>query len=76
MVCVVKDSQGNEYDLSPLVKTDGNWVVTKDGVTYYINICRVLHQTEETSGCPSNSSACMKKKEAHGTVTSIGEWGI
>jgi hypothetical protein len=74
MVCVVKDSQGNEYDLSPLVRTDGNWVVTKDGVTYYINICRVLHQTEETSGCPSNSSACMKK--ADGTVTSIGEYVI
>ena len=71
MECAAKDSQGNEYDLSSLVKTDGNWRVTKDGITYYINICRVLHQTKETSGCPTKSSVC--KKFANGTGINIGK---
>jgi hypothetical protein len=72
MECAVRDSLGNEYDLSPLVKTDGNWHVTKNGKDYYINICRVLHQTEATSGCPTRSSVCVKF--ANGTGVNIGEW--
>ena len=70
----MKDSQGNEYDLSPLVRADSNWHVTKDGITYYINICRVLHQTENTKGCPTKSSVC--KKFSNGTGVNIGEYLI
>ena len=71
MECAAKDSHGNEYDLSSLVKTDGNWMVTTKDGTYYINICRVLHRTEKTSGCPTKSSVC--KKFANGTGINIGK---
>ena len=72
MECAVRDSKTHrEYDLSPLVKTNDNWVVMKDGRTYYINICRVLHRTKDTSGCPAKSSVCMKLKNA--TEVSIGK---
>ena len=70
MQCVVKDSKGNEYDLSPLVKSPGNWKVTEDKSTYYINICRVLHRNDEVSDCPAASSVCMKLE--NGTAISIG----
>lgn len=73
MQCVVKDSKGNEYDLSPLVKSTDNWKVTgtKNEATYYINICRVLHRNDEVSDCPAKSSACKKLK--NGTGINIGK---
>ena len=73
MQCAIEDSKGDEYDLSPLVKSNGNWKVrgTKNKATYYINICRVLHRNKEVSGCPAKSSACMKFD--NGTAINIGK---
>ncbi|XP_028412187.1 cation-independent mannose-6-phosphate receptor-like isoform X2 [Dendronephthya gigantea] len=59
MECALKDKHGNEYDLSPLVRTKDNWKVTKNGKIYFINICRVLHRNNDTKSCPVRSSACM-----------------
>ncbi|XP_028411568.1 cation-independent mannose-6-phosphate receptor-like [Dendronephthya gigantea] len=59
MECALKDKHGNEYDLSPLVRTKDNWKVKKNGKTYFINICRVLHRNNDTKSCPVRSSACM-----------------
>ncbi|XP_071800837.1 cation-independent mannose-6-phosphate receptor-like [Asterias amurensis] len=53
--CLVSDDTGNQYDLSPLAKDDGNWeaVDMQSGVKYYINVCRPVNSvTSETHFCP------------------------
>ena len=53
--CLVSDDTGNQYDLSPLAKDDGNWeaVDMQSGVKYYINVCRLVNSvTSETHFCP------------------------
>ena len=54
--CVVTDSQGNEYDLSPLAKHDGNWNVidsARTNIQYFINVCRPINVgTGAESNCP------------------------
>ena len=54
--CVVTDSQGNEYDLSPLAKREGNWNVidsTRTNLQYFINVCRPINVgTGVESKCP------------------------
>ena len=47
-----QDDKGQQYDLTPLAKLTGNWVVvdTRDGhsdIHYHINVCRPVNPTDD-----------------------------
>ena len=53
--CHAIDNQGNEYDLSGLAKSDGNYMVPdpeRSTLKYYINLCQPLNPQAETNKCP------------------------
>ena len=56
--CLVSDSRGNQYDLSPLAKDSGNWEAvdtrtTGSTMSYHINVCRPINKGDPaTSSCP------------------------
>ncbi|KJE92774.1 hypothetical protein, variant 2 [Capsaspora owczarzaki ATCC 30864] len=57
---------GEQFDLSPLIKSTGNWEAldTRDGGTYkyLINVCHALNPTSSSSSvCPARSGACQTK---------------
>ncbi|XP_033118003.1 cation-independent mannose-6-phosphate receptor-like [Anneissia japonica] len=57
--CLIADSHGNEYDLTPLAKEDGNWEVVdtrenKRHLRYHINICRPLNNNADYN-CPGGA---------------------
>eukprot|EP00911_Craspedida_sp_UC1_P002414 UC1_evm2s1801 len=60
--CLTADVHGNEYDLSPLTLTKGNWEVLdelkRDSHRYYINVCHALNPEPALSKCTTGSAAC------------------
>ncbi|XP_041350855.1 cation-independent mannose-6-phosphate receptor-like [Gigantopelta aegis] len=55
--CTVIDAKGQQYDLSPLARTDSNWEVpdsrdTHKNLKYLINVCRPVVQTASNTSCP------------------------
>ncbi|KAL5011151.1 hypothetical protein ScPMuIL_013456 [Solemya velum] len=59
--CYTHDSDGAVYDLSPLIKTSGAYLVEPlkaDDPDFYINVCRDITADSDTKGCPSDSAAC------------------
>ncbi|XP_045197868.2 cation-independent mannose-6-phosphate receptor-like isoform X2 [Mercenaria mercenaria] len=69
--CYLYDDQGNRYDLSPLAKTKGGYLVSSELDTdIYINVCRDIKADSITSGCPAGSAACRKN---NGVFIGLGE---
>ena len=59
--CIVKDSDGNEFDFTPLIREgdEPNWQVTSPyGETFQINICDSLTGLKKNDRC-AGSAACM-----------------
>uniref|UniRef100_A0A8C5Q086 Insulin like growth factor 2 receptor n=1 Tax=Leptobrachium leishanense TaxID=445787 RepID=A0A8C5Q086_9ANUR len=62
--CRVYDPQaGFSFDLSPLTKKSGTYVVNSDEYDFYINVCGNVTQAD----CDSNSGVCQmsKSKDSH-----------
>ncbi|KAK7494564.1 hypothetical protein BaRGS_00014217 [Batillaria attramentaria] len=54
--CVVQDSAGHQYDLTPLSKITGNWEVqdsraSHQNLRYHINVCRPINEIAGST-CP------------------------
>lgn len=54
--CTVQDNFGRQFDLSPLARKEGNWVVidsreSHKDLRYHINVCRPVNPTIEMT-CP------------------------
>ena len=54
----IQDNLGQQYDLTPLARSQGNWVVldtraTHTDLHYYINVCRPVNPAENMT-CPGN----------------------
>ncbi|XP_006264642.3 cation-independent mannose-6-phosphate receptor [Alligator mississippiensis] len=61
--CRVSDSQaGFSFDLSPLTKKSGSYIVHAPDYDFYINICDRVPQ----ESCPGESAACQVSKSNHG----------
>ncbi|KAL4233045.1 Cation-independent mannose-6-phosphate receptor [Mactra antiquata] len=59
--CYLYDDKWNRYDLSPLTKSKGGYLVSSEGSTdFYINVCREITEDSLTTGCPKGSGACRK----------------
>ncbi|KAH9498514.1 Cation-independent mannose-6-phosphate receptor [Bulinus truncatus] len=57
--CVVEDSRGQQFDLTPLARESGNWEVvdvrpTHNHLKYHINVCRPVNPTP-TMTCPGGA---------------------
>lgn len=57
--CLVSDFHGNQYDLTPLARVEGNWQVvdsrsSHSDLRYYINVCRPINPIGNSS-CPGNA---------------------
>ncbi|XP_070567815.1 cation-independent mannose-6-phosphate receptor-like [Ptychodera flava] len=87
--CLVSDMQGNQYDLSPLVRENDNWEavdtrVGYDHLQYHINVCRPLNiPANGEYSCPGGpiggcqtSSSDPKLDFNLGYVQSMPEAGI
>ncbi|XP_048456907.1 cation-independent mannose-6-phosphate receptor-like [Rhincodon typus] len=60
--CYVIDEVGKKRDLNPLIKMSGGYLVdSPDDDDLYINICRDIAPSGQTSACKSGSSACLLK---------------
>ncbi|KAL3881276.1 hypothetical protein ACJMK2_027732 [Sinanodonta woodiana] len=65
--CVFTDSKTkNQYDLSTLSRTDGNWEIEDDSnpqdkKMYYINVCGPVNPVNVDTGCNAYAAACRTK---------------
>ena len=55
--CTAMDTQGQQYDLSALSRTDANWEIpdyreTHKNLKYLVNVCRPVVQGTAQIGCP------------------------
>eukprot|EP00055_Hartaetosiga_balthica_P006556 m.20764 g.20764 ORF g.20764 m.20764 type:complete len:2603 (-) comp5284_c0_seq1:1579-9387(-) len=60
--CVLEDSNGHQYDLTPLKRLDSYWLVQNKGEAdkymYAINVCHNIVPIGNAGGCPENSAVC------------------
>ncbi|XP_078698219.1 cation-independent mannose-6-phosphate receptor-like isoform X2 [Branchiostoma floridae x Branchiostoma belcheri] len=66
--CVYHDKEGNQFDLTPLSLSHGNWEIiptsrSSNNEIFYINVCRSVVHSRGVQ-CPYNAGACMKLPEA------------
>ncbi|XP_059153969.1 cation-independent mannose-6-phosphate receptor-like [Physella acuta] len=72
--CTVQDANGRQYDLTPLARETGNYVVidtrpNHDDLQYHINVCRPVNPTPEMT-CPGGSvGACQTSKTKAGSFS-------
>ncbi|XP_071956716.1 cation-independent mannose-6-phosphate receptor-like [Antedon mediterranea] len=74
--CLISDSHGNEYNLTPLSKEDGNWEVvdTRDessDLRYHINVCRPLNN-DNGYNCPGGAIGSCQTSTKGGSPRSLG----
>ena len=66
------------YNLSPLMKDDGNWqVVTGKGeraYTYFINVCQALVRKGRAANCSSSASSCQVRSDGKPPAFSAGNF--
>eukprot|EP00039_Didymoeca_costata_P001432 m.52469 g.52469 ORF g.52469 m.52469 type:complete len:2511 (+) comp10795_c0_seq1:159-7691(+) len=66
--CVVEDSQGVQFDLSVLTKSDSNYrVESVDGSLIELNVCRSIESIPGVVGCHADSAACLLNSKTQGT---------
>eukprot|EP00057_Strongylocentrotus_purpuratus_P006175 XP_011660649.1 PREDICTED: cation-independent mannose-6-phosphate receptor [Strongylocentrotus purpuratus] len=76
--CLISDSNGNQYDLSPLAKDSGNWeaVDTRqnyNGLSYHINVCRPINKGDPaTSSCPGGPIGACQISESDNSAYNLG----
>ncbi|XP_012940789.1 cation-independent mannose-6-phosphate receptor [Aplysia californica] len=75
--CVVQDREGRQYDLTPLARSTGNWVVidtrsTHKDLRYHINVCRPVNPTAEMT-CPGGAvGGCQTSTNSQSHGFSLG----
>ncbi|EDQ90373.1 uncharacterized protein MONBRDRAFT_36765 [Monosiga brevicollis MX1] len=76
--CVALDPSGNQYDLTPLIRTTTNWLVPEiiDGEftdnSFELNVCRGLVQ-ELGEVCKSTSGACQRTSDDHFSLGNLSQ---
>ena len=77
--CAFTDpNSGNLYDLTPLIKSDSNWIAVDDSeafyFTYSLNLCRPLVNTSYTQGvCGSGVAGCQAIRNGSNSFVSLGQ---
>ena len=69
--CVLTDSKGQEYDLSPLKLLHDNWLVDNtaqaDEYEYILNVCHNVNPVGVAANCTGNAGACQWSELTHNT---------
>ena len=67
--CSIRNEDGSvddQYDYSPLSKSERNWQArisgpNREGVVYFINVCRTVVLQKVARRCPPTAGVCMVK---------------